>query len=259
MPRTDRPLPRSDSCCSPARDRRRSRTPRRSAGPTPGRTPLTGARLSEIINLKWDEIGELTEDGASARLEDSKTGPRTIWLGPEAASLLATLPRPEGRKRVFPQDLTSDKLYTFWVGIREEAALPGLRIHDCRHTWASQGVMNGVGLTTIGRLLGHRQRETTASYAHLDDAALREAAGQVAVVRSPAPWDSEPSRCRCRKMQSTTTHLLSCPSSPDQAGQRHAPMYELRCGSAPGAPSGRLERRRRAARENPPNSARSTG
>ena len=42
--------------------------------------------------------------------------------------------------------------------------------------------MNGVGLTTVGRLLGHRQRETTAIYAHLDDGALRDAATQVAAV-----------------------------------------------------------------------------
>ena len=143
---------------------------------------LTGARLSEILNLKWEEIGELGEDGASARLEDSKTGPRTVWLGPEAASVLTALPREEEATRVFPENLTSSRLYTFWVGVREEAGLSGLRIHDCRHTWASQGVMNGVGLTTVGRLLGHRQRETTAIYAHLDDNALQGAAAQAAGV-----------------------------------------------------------------------------
>ncbi len=143
---------------------------------------LTGARLSEILNLRWNEIGEMSEDGARARLEDSKTGPRTIWLGPEAVKLLAALPRSEGAERVFPEDLTSHRLYVFWVGIREEAELPGVRIHDCRHTWASQGVMNGVGLTTVGRLLGHRQRETTSIYAHLDDGALRDAASQAAAT-----------------------------------------------------------------------------
>lgn len=143
---------------------------------------LTGARLSEILNLKWEEIGELGEDGASARLEDSKTGPRTVWLGPEAASMLATLPRAEEATRVFPGNLTSDRLYAFWVGIREEAGLRGLRIHDRRHTWASQAVMNGVGLTTVGRLLGHGQRETIAIYAHLDDGTLRDAAAQAATV-----------------------------------------------------------------------------
>ena len=147
---------------------------------------LTGARLSEMLNLQWDEIGELSKDGGSPRLHDSKAGPRTIWLGPEAARLVAALPHPEGAERVFPEDLTSARLYTFWCGIREEAGLPGLRIHDCRHTWASQGIMNGVGLTTVGRLLGHRKRRTTAIYAHLDDAALQDVAAQAAGVIAEA-------------------------------------------------------------------------
>ena len=64
---------------------------------------LTGARLSEIVNLKWGEIGEIGEDGASARLEDSKTGPRTVWLGPEEASVLTALPRTTGEERGFPR------------------------------------------------------------------------------------------------------------------------------------------------------------
>ena len=87
----------------------------------------TGARLSKVINLRWDEIGE---DGASARRADSRTGPRTVWLGPETARLIAELPRAPHAARVFPETLTSDRLYTFWVGIREEVGLPGLRIHD---------------------------------------------------------------------------------------------------------------------------------
>ena len=118
---------------------------------------LTGARLSEVLNLRWEEIGGLLEDGASARLGDSKTGPRTLWLGPEAVAVLTVLPR-------------------------EEGGLHGVRLHDARHTYASQGVMNGVGLTAVGKLLGHRKRTTTAIYAHLDDAALRDAAAQAATV-----------------------------------------------------------------------------
>ena len=141
---------------------------------------LTGARLSEAVNLRWDEIAALSEDGASARIEDSKTGPRTIWLGPGAAKLVAALPRAEGAERVFPDDLTASRLYEFWRGVREEAGLPGLRIHDCRHTWASQDIMNGVGLPTVGRLLGHTRLATTAIYAHLDDSALQAAAEKAA-------------------------------------------------------------------------------
>ena len=143
---------------------------------------LTGARLSEVLNLRWEEIGDLSGDGASARLEDSKAGPRTLWLGPEAVEVLAALPRQESASRVFPEDLTAARLYTFWVRVRKEAGLNGVRLHDARHTYASQGIMNGVRLTTVGKLLGHRKHATTAIYAHLDDAALRNAAVQVATV-----------------------------------------------------------------------------
>ena len=44
--------------------------------------------------------------------------------------------RPEGAARVFSEDLTLDRIYTFWRGVREEAGLPGLRINDCRHSFA---------------------------------------------------------------------------------------------------------------------------
>ena len=69
-----------------------------------------------------------------------------------------------------------------WHKLRDLAGLDGARIHDCRHTFASHAVMNGLDLYTVGRLLGHRQRETTAIYAHLDDGALRDAAAQAAAI-----------------------------------------------------------------------------
>ena len=118
---------------------------------------LTGYRLGEIVSLEWDWIR-----GKRIHLPASKSGPRTVWLSSAA--------------RVFPEDLTSARLYTFWVGIREEAGLAELRIHDARYTYTytSQGLMNGVGLATAGKLPGHRRRATTAIYAHLDDAALRD-------------------------------------------------------------------------------------
>ena len=81
---------------------------------------------------------------------------------------------------MFPDDLTSDRLYVFWCGIHEEAGLPGLRIHDCRHTHASHAVMNGESLHVAERLPGHRRAGTTNRYVHLDDATLSQAAARVA-------------------------------------------------------------------------------
>ena len=83
--------------------------------------------------------------------------------------------------------MTSHRRASFWAEVREEAGLDGMRIHDARHTLASQGVMNGVGLTTVGRPLGHRRLSvSTAIYADLDDATLRDAAAQATAVTTRA-------------------------------------------------------------------------
>ena len=177
---------------------------------------LTAARLSEVLNLRWGEIGDLSagESGA-ARLPDTKTGPRTVWLGPEAARLIAALPKREGKDRVFPDDLTSSRLYVFWTGVWEEAGLRGVRIHDLRHSWAPQGVMNGVGLPTVGRLLGHRRRATTAIYAHLDDATLQDAAQAAGVI------------ARAMAFRAEAPPLPVEAEASDEDGQRNRPICRV--------------------------------
>jgi integrase len=65
------------------------------------------------------------------------------------------------------------------VGGGVDAAV-GVRLHDLRHTYASFGTGDGLGLPIIGRLLGHTQAATTARYAHLDNDLLRRAFGRIA-------------------------------------------------------------------------------
>ena len=64
--------------------------------------------------------------------------------------------------------------------------MPGLRIHDIRHSWASTAAMNGVDTVTVAKLLGHALMETTAGYAHLADAHLVEAAEKVGYLVAQA-------------------------------------------------------------------------
>ena len=66
-----------------------------------------------------------------------------------------------------------------WQKLRGLAGLDDVRIHDCRHTVASQAVMSGENLPLVGRILGHKRHRTTAGYAHLSDAHLVDAAGKV--------------------------------------------------------------------------------
>jgi integrase len=67
-----------------------------------------------------------------------------------------------------------------WEAIRHRAGLGALRLHDLRHTFAATGAGSNLGLPVIGKLLGHKNVETTARYAHLAADPLRTAADAIA-------------------------------------------------------------------------------
>lgn len=138
---------------------------------------LTGCRVSEILGLQLQDVR-----GNRLNLLDSKTGPRTVWLGDDARALIGTLPRLKNvpwlfwnaRFRKPMRDVTH-----YWHDLRNRAGLPRVRLHDLRHTFASHAAMNKETLPMIGRLLGHRNHQSTARYAHLDDEHVLDAAEQI--------------------------------------------------------------------------------
>ena len=67
----------------------------------------------------------------------------------------------------------------WWSKFRRRCALPDVRIHDLRHSFASTAIMGDVPLATIGKLLGHVLPETSAKYAHLADEFVADAAQRV--------------------------------------------------------------------------------
>ncbi|MCY4344702.1 MAG: tyrosine-type recombinase/integrase, partial [Gammaproteobacteria bacterium] len=71
---------------------------------------------------------------------------------------------------------------TFWRRVRAEAGIADVRLHDCRHTYASIAIMAGESVTTTARLLGHNDAQTTLKYAHLSDRSVREATDSLATI-----------------------------------------------------------------------------
>ena len=139
---------------------------------------FTGARSSEITGLRWDWIR-----GSRTVLPDSKTGPKAIQLPPPSRAVLNGLPRTS--TFVFPNrkgDGPMTGLGYRWSKLRALAGLDGVRIHDCRHTFASHAVMSGLDLYTVGRLLGHADTGSTERYAHLVDEHVRAAAGRISGI-----------------------------------------------------------------------------
>ena len=157
---------------------------RESAAPLPAAIVrlllLTGCRQGEIRTLHWKDYraGHLF-------LRDGKTGPRTVWLSSPARRVLDRVTRTG--LWIFPArngggPMTTEALYGFWRTLRTAADLPGVRLHDLRHSYASFALRQGETVLAIGRLLGHRDPATTLKYIHFADAMAREAVQTVGTI-----------------------------------------------------------------------------
>ena len=137
---------------------------------------FTGARCGEIATLEWAWVKP-----DRLALPDSKTGAKTVYLNAPARDVMVRLKKRSGTQLVFPSNRVSTpiNLGVFWTKLRRTCALPDVRLHDLRHSFASTAIMDGVPLATIGKLLGHLLPETTARYAHLADDTIADAAQRV--------------------------------------------------------------------------------
>ena len=108
---------------------------------------LTGCRRGEIVELKWSEV-----DGDVLRLAKTKTGSRTVWLNEPAQAILAAQPRTVS-PYVFPTPTDParprSRNLSLWRRARKDARIEDVRLHDLRHTVASQAVARGIALSTV--------------------------------------------------------------------------------------------------------------
>ena len=145
---------------------------------------LTGARRGEISNLEWAEIDF---DNGVVKLPParSKTGEKTIPLNAPAIAILKRralrnerLAKRDRSRFVFPaptnHKMAATGLPKAWGRVRIAASLPGVRIHDLRHSFASFAVAKGASLALIAKVLGHAQASTTERYAHFSQNPAKE-------------------------------------------------------------------------------------
>jgi integrase len=137
---------------------------------------LTGARRSEITQARWEHVN-LEQKTMLVPL--SKSGkPRTISLNNAAVDLISSLPSRGESQWLFPSPRTGKPcpaLYYPWERVRKRAGLTDVRLHDLRHSYASNLVNGGVSLYVVQQLLGHTNPRTTQRYAHLEQDTLAKA------------------------------------------------------------------------------------
>jgi integrase len=139
----------------------------------------TGLRIGELAALRWADL-DFTSRKVHVRRSYSHGVETTPKNGkarsvPMSAQLHATLAEHTlangSAERVFLSDegklIDSNRAkHPFWRGV-EASGVRRIRIHDLRHSFASQLVIAGESLYRVQRLLGHSDPKMTQRYAHL--------------------------------------------------------------------------------------------
>lgn len=137
---------------------------------------MTGCRISTMAGLLWRDVGE-TE--IIFRLKGGTT--MTFPISREMRAFLTSLPKSnviEARRFVFTRIDKQTKERTcivpkggvFNAEFRQavaEAGIPDFRFHDLRHTFATRMLRQTRNLKLVSQLLGHKDINTTARYAHV--------------------------------------------------------------------------------------------
>lgn len=137
---------------------------------------LTGARLRELLDAKWENVDV---ERRSWFIPTSKTGKsRHVPLSTPALAIIDKLPRFKGCPWLVPNIDTRKPFVSIkhgWQHAIKEAKLPGLRLHDLRHSAASNMVNSGVDLFAVGKVLEHASYQSTQRYSHLANDTLLKA------------------------------------------------------------------------------------
>lgn len=137
----------------------------------------SGMRRGELFNLEWPDVDLLKGVAWITKTKGVvRTGTgRWVRLTPEMVELLKIMPRHEKDRRVLWQ-FTGNALTVAFKRAVRKAGLENLRLHDLRHTFATEIRKAGHGIDLIAQLLGHADLRQSQIYTHIGREDLDEAA-----------------------------------------------------------------------------------
>ncbi|MFZ2315623.1 MAG: tyrosine-type recombinase/integrase [Gammaproteobacteria bacterium] len=148
---------------------------------------LTGARKSNVLAMRWEELN--LEIGLWNIAKTKNGDAHTIPLVAQAVEILKTKYLTKQSDWVFPSHGKSGHLADPkkpWQRILQSAGIKDLRIHDLRRSLGSWQASTGASLVIIGKTLSHRNVNTTAIYARLNIDPVRDAMNKA----TQAIWDA---------------------------------------------------------------------
>ena len=152
----------------------------------------TGCRDGEVCHLRWDwkvRVPELDTSVFIVPGQKVKNGDDRLVVLNRVARSVVDSRRGSHPTHVFTFDgkPVLRMLNTAWKRARLEAGLPGLRVHDLKHTFGRRLRAAGIGFEDRQDLLGHRSGRVTTHYSAVELSRLLEAVDRVAEQNGSRP------------------------------------------------------------------------
>jgi integrase len=142
----------------------------------------TGCRLSEVLNLRWDQV----DFGAgTVVLAETKAGrPQLVALNGPARRVLMELHTAKKSAWVLPsadaqRPLSRTAIENAWQKIRAAAGLEDVRLHDLRHTVGTYAGQTGANAFQVRDLLRHTDLSMTGRYVNRAEDPVRTLSDRV--------------------------------------------------------------------------------
>jgi integrase len=144
---------------------------------------FTGCRLSEVLNLRWEQVD--FDVGTIALLETKSGRPQLVTMNAPARQVLKELDAVKSAEWVLPsvssikQPVSKAGIEAAWHKIRSAAKLEDVRLHDLRHTVGTYAGQSGANAFLVRDLLRHKNLAMTGRYVNRADDPVRTLSDQV--------------------------------------------------------------------------------
>lgn len=146
---------------------------------------LSGLRRAEIVQLKKADVDLRARELTVTKSKSNKV--RRVPINDALAAILETAMARSKSEHVFTNrrglPYHVDSVTHGFIRARKRAKLENLRLHDCRHHFATAVRRAGGGLDIIMQLLGHAHVSMTMRYAHVGQEQLHDAVARIGSAR----------------------------------------------------------------------------
>ncbi len=142
----------------------------------------TEMRPSEIYVLKRKNV-DVEKGFLQVAGSKTKSSNRKVWLSEQALKILRLRLAKFKGEYLFPKGEKDGAEATYHLNTQHRETLKRVdlkfRLYDCRHSFATRCLENGIDLLTLASMLGHSSLDEVMRYAHPSETRKKDAANQM--------------------------------------------------------------------------------